>query len=363
MKFCRSFSLAITLACFLGGRFSDVFAADPVKQAKSEPSASEMWKQIVSARAALDQAIATDLATLSPENRAAAGKRVADQASKLEDISSEFSNDFPSDTNLLRAVAHGAYAMGIEGVLERPNLLWQAADHITGVEFESELTKDVPVLGNYAKAYREECERNLVAGTIAALRFHPTNNSVCAALLHLAQKTRSDGGKLLVRELITNSLLPAAWMDSAKNILNRRFSIGQPFDMKFSGIGGREADSQKLRGKVLLVNFWATSCPPCIGEIPELKSLYKQYRNQGFEVVGVSLDDEAKPVLKLIHEKGVSWPILLAVGGMKNDLVSKCGFFAIPNNWLVDKQGILREIAAERGSLEKKIIVLLAESP
>lgn len=362
MKFRQSFNLAVALACLHGGSFADIFADNQAKQANPKPSANETWKQIVSARAALDQAMAVDEAKRSPKSLVAASKRAVDQAVKLEEMTSEFSSEFPGDTNLLRVVAHGAYALGIQGVLGHRDLLHEAADGVTGIEFESELVKDNPALSSHAKALRDVCESNLIAGSIAALRFRPTNSLVYATLLHLAQKTRSDAGKFLVRELISNALLAPEWMDSATNILNRQFSIGQPFAIKFTGIDGSEVDSQKMRGKVLLVNFWARTCPPCIGEIPELKSLYRQYRDQGFEIVGVSVDDDAKPVLKLIHDKGVSWPIMLAVGGMKNDLVSKCGFFAVPNNWLVDKQGILREIAADRDNLENKIKFLLAES-
>jgi len=358
MKCSQSFSLLALFVCVLGGNISSVFA---VELTKPKLSATEIWKQIVSGRAALDQAMVIDVGTLSIENREAARKRAADLASKLEETANDFWFEFPNDTNLLSAVAHCAYALGIEAALAHQGLFSKAIDRITGIEFESELTKDTPSLSRHAKAIREVCESNLVAGVIAALHFQPTNN--LGILFHLAQKAKNEAGKSLVRELFTNSLVPSVWTESASNILNRRFSIGQPFSIKFTGFDGRKVDSQKMRGKVLLVNFWGSYCPSCVTEIPKLKSLHKKYRSRGFEIVGVNLDREIKSALKVIKGKEITWPNMMDAGGLENGFAGKCGIFWIPNNWLVDKKGNLREIAADADDLEKKIKLLLAEAP
>lgn len=257
-------------------------------------------------------------------------------------------------------MANGAFALGIGGVFESHSELNAAVNTITGVEFESEIVKTSPALSNQTHVVRGVLETNLVSGAIAALRFQPTNSAACFALLDLAQKAKSEAGKVLVRELITNSFLPSVWVDSAKNILNRQCSIGQPFALKYTAVDGRKVDLGDLRGKVVLVNFWATTCAPCLRDLPELKSVYKKYQDRGFEIVGVSLDDEIKPVVKVIKEKEITWPNTIDVGWPTNGLAKECGVFAIPNNWLVDRKGILREIAA-RENLAKKVEALLAE--
>ena len=360
MNFCRSFRLAALFALFSGGSISGALADGFTMQPKQ--SEGEFWSKIVAAREALNQALAVDTTVLSAENLAVARKRASDQAIQLERTATDFSNKFVHSTNLLRAYEHGAYALGIGEVLERQTLLAGVVDHVAGVEWQSQLAKDTPALSTQADMLRGIIETNLVVGAIDALRFPTTNSTVYLTLIRFGEKANSEAGRFLLRHLLTNSLLSPVMAGYAKSILNRQFSIGQPLDIKFTAMDGRKVDLANMRGKVVLVNFWATTCASCMAELPELKSIYQQYRNRGFEIVGVSLVDETKLVEKVIKAREIRWPNSVNEGGWNNGFAGKCGVFAIPNGWLVDKKGILREVAV-RERLKEKVELLLTEPP
>jgi peroxiredoxin len=93
----------------------------------------------------------------------------------------------------------------------------------------------------------------------------------------------------------------------------------------------------ELRGKVVLVNFWATWCPPCRKEMPDLETLYRRFESKGFVVLGIS-DEEAAKVEPFIHERRVSFPILLDPGRKVNDLFVVEG---IPRSFVYDREGKL----------------------
>ncbi|HZY86294.1 MAG TPA: TlpA disulfide reductase family protein, partial [Gemmataceae bacterium] len=82
----------------------------------------------------------------------------------------------------------------------------------------------------------------------------------------------------------------------------------KPLDIKYTSVDGRAVDLSKLRGKVVLVDFWATWCGPCVAELPNVRAVYDRYHAQGFEVVGISLDHSRDKLAEYVKEKQVPWP-------------------------------------------------------
>jgi thiol-disulfide isomerase/thioredoxin len=118
-----------------------------------------------------------------------------------------------------------------------------------------------------------------------------------------------------------------------------RVKVGEPLDIKFTAVDGREVDLEKLRGKVVLIDFWATWCGPCIGELPHLLDAYREFHDQGFEIVGISFDQDKSALERLTKEKGMTWPQYFDGKGWKNDFGVKYGIRGIPTMWLIDQQG------------------------
>lgn len=98
---------------------------------------------------------------------------------------------------------------------------------------------------------------------------------------------------------------------------------------------GKPVNKDNWAGKVVLINFWATWCPPCREEIPELLELKKEYKDR-LEIVGISEDDDPpESVLKFARQKGMTYPIVMATP----ELVDVYGVAALPTSFLIDTQG------------------------
>ena len=109
----------------------------------------------------------------------------------------------------------------------------------------------------------------------------------------------------------------------------------QSADFTLADLQGKAWHLQDLRGKVVLVNFWATWCPPCRKEMPDLDALYNKFKDQGFVVLAIS-DEEAAKVSPFIAEHKISYPVLLDPGRKVNDLFIVEG---IPKSFVYDRAG------------------------
>ena len=106
-------------------------------------------------------------------------------------------------------------------------------------------------------------------------------------------------------------------------------------DFALTDLQGKTWTLQALRGKVVLVNFWATWCQPCRKEMPDLDALYQRFKDQGFVILGIS-DEESGKVKQLLGERSVAYPILLDPGRKVNELFRIDG---IPKSFLYDRNG------------------------
>jgi peroxiredoxin len=110
-----------------------------------------------------------------------------------------------------------------------------------------------------------------------------------------------------------------------------------PMDFTLPDLQGQAVRLSELRGQVVLLNFWATWCPPCRAEMPSMNALYKDYREKGFEILAISSDAGSKEIVAPFVEKyGLTFPVLL---DPRNVVGSRVGVRGIPTSYLLDKQG------------------------
>ena len=151
----------------------------------------------------------------------------------------------------------------------------------------------------------------------------------------------------------------------AKELLAQRQKMvdlkTKPLDLKFTAADGAEVDLAKLRGKVVLLDFWASWCGPCIAEMPNVVATYKKLHEKGFEIVGISLDQSKEKMEASMKKNDMTWVQYFDGKGWQNKISSGFGIESIPAAWLLDKKGMLRETDLRGLALSAGVEKLLAE--
>lgn len=142
--------------------------------------------------------------------------------------------------------------------------------------------------------------------------------------------------------------------------------LGQPFALAFDDvITGQRISTADFQGKVVVIDFWATTCVPCLAEMPHLKKLYAKYHERGLELIGVSLDESEDTggltsLRRYINKHDIPWSQYYQGGGYDSAFSKSWGIGSAPTMFVLDKRGRLRSVDAV-GKLDELIPVLLAE--
>ena len=124
---------------------------------------------------------------------------------------------------------------------------------------------------------------------------------------------------------------------------------------------GIEISLSSFKGKYLLIDFWASWCGPCRAENPNIKNAYQKYKSKGFEVLGVSLDNDKSAWTKAIINDSLTWTNVSDLKGWKNNIGQKYVVSAVPANYLLNKDGkiIAKDLRGEK--LIKKLIEIFGQ--
>jgi thiol-disulfide isomerase/thioredoxin len=188
----------------------------------------------------------------------------------------------------------------------------------------------------------------------------PKRPEVMQMLLEMASESEGEKARALLQEITNSAVAGDEIKQSAAGELKKLDFVGKPIDLRFTAVDGREVDVSKMKGKVVLIDFWATWCGPCVGEIPHVKETYDKNHSKGFEIVGVSLDQEKGSLTEFVSSHGMAWPQYFDGQGWDNKFAGQFGITSIPAMWLIDKKGNLRDLRA-RSDLSGKVEKLLAE--
>ena len=144
-----------------------------------------------------------------------------------------------------------------------------------------------------------------------------------------------------------------------QQVLKSLEKIGKEIEITGKTTDGKDFDLKSFKGKVVLVDFWATWCGPCVAEVPNIVEAHKKFHKQGFEVIGVSLDKGDAEIVKFLEDRNLPWKSIGAEDGRK--LADRYGVNAIPHPILVGRDGRIVSTRARGPMLDRLLERMLAE--
>jgi thiol-disulfide isomerase/thioredoxin len=206
----------------------------------------------------------------------------------------------------------------------------------------------------------EESARRLHDAIEAFLATHPEDPRRAALRLTAAQAMElfDLAGARTIFEEVAGDCDPEI-AQAATNALELMALRNEPLELSFTAVDGRKIDMQDLRGQVVLLDFWATWCPPCVEEAPALVAAYEKFRERGFEIIGISLDTNKTALESFTAGRDMTWPQFFDGQGWENTLAQRFKIQSVPTMWLFGRDGKLADPAPRR-RLEQAIEEALA---
>src|SRR6266496_1271680 len=132
-------------------------------------------------------------------------------------------------------------------------------------------------------------------------------------------------------------------------------------DFTEKDVTGKPLSVSNYQGKVVLIDFWATWCGPCVAELPNVLKAYEKHHSKGFEIIGISLDQDEAKLTKFTKQKNMGWQQFFDGKGWGNKLASKYGINSIPATFLLDGEGKIIARNLRGDALEEAVAKALAK--
>lgn len=369
--------LALPLALGLAVSFGSLHAAEPAAPAPAAvknllpDDADQAWKALVDSTrpplppAEWNQKKPTD------EEFAAFRKKMGEVAGVTADKAKEFQARFKDHPQaeqakaIQREMLISAIQLGAKEREEDLRALGETAgsapEPAVAGPFEQKMQAAVVKAKKLQSQGMEAVLEDFLVSVREIQKEFPDRPEVYGALMEVAENLGGDKSKAIIEELANGEKVPAQLRQHALGVKKKYDRIGKPLDIKFTAVDGRKVDLSEMKGKVVLIDFWATWCGPCVAEVPNVVAAYERLNPKGFEIVGISFDQDEDALKNFVKRKKMPWVQFFDGEGWGNKFGKEFGITGVPSMWLVDKQGNLRDLEG-RANLADKVEKLLAEN-
>ncbi len=360
MKPAKSFLVLITLTFLATCSFAEPVTSKPAKANSLPDDPDKAWREVENASKAPPQPKEWNGQPPTPAQKEEFQKFLGQRSADAAAIAREFYTRFPD------------HAKAAEAKDKEQRFLQQAVQYGNVAvidQAQANMTDDQKLqlkINAIQKRAMEKRSQGLPAvlkefetGIRELIKENPNRPDLWQALFIVAQNGDPETAKRVLADII-DSKADEETIGRAKGILKAMGAVGRPLEISFTALDGRQVDIQKMKGKVILVDFWASWCGPCMASLPDVIDLYKKNHEKGFEIVGINLDKNRKAIETTLEKYEIPWPQYFDGAGWGNKISMEYNVSAIPAMWLVDKKGILRTMNA-REDLEKQVADMLAE--
>ena len=184
-----------------------------------------------------------------------------------------------------------------------------------------------------------------------------TAQQVAQAILNAGDRPAAIGIYQTLGEILSKSSQADIAAEAGKltGMARRLESVGQEITIDAKQLDGQPLDWASYRGKVVLLDYWATWCGPCIAELPNIRKLYDVYHDRGFDVIGISVDDNRDDLKAFVEKNQIPWTVTFYEGedspGLSQPLAIQFGVSTVPVALLVDQEGRLIALEARGADL------------
>jgi len=344
---------------------SGVFFRIPLRQGTGATSSGDNISEEVQKLLAALEGIEKSMGTASDSQKAKLNEQRADALEKLMEIAKE-SNQREAwghqlaDT-ISAAVQSGEYPDGlkrIEGLADKLERDKNSPDLAAYVRYRA-------MMAGYTHAMQEKgadfatVQANWLKSLEKYIRDYPKSQDASDAMLQLAiaQEFAGEDKKALEwYEKIVQQFSQSPAAKKAAGASRRLDSVGRVLSFKGPDLAGRTVDLTRYRGRVVLIQYWATWCEPCKADMTTLKALVGLYGQQGFSVIGINLDQDREDAVAFLKKEPLPWANIYEPGGLESRLASELGVLTLPTMLLLDQQGkvVNRSIHASQVEAELK---------
>jgi cytochrome c biogenesis protein CcmG/thiol:disulfide interchange protein DsbE len=159
--------------------------------------------------------------------------------------------------------------------------------------------------------------------------------------------------KLIVFLLLIFAFASCTKADTKTDVKNEP---AQTRDFSLEDINGKTVNLADYRGKVVILNFWGTWCPPCRAEIPDFIKFYKNYKDKGVEIIGIAVSSPEEDVKKMVEDYGINYTVCMSDKKVEN---LYGGIRAVPTTFIIDKKG--ESLPPKMGSLSESQLIEIVE--
>ncbi len=238
------------------------------------------------------------------------------------------------------------------------NALTKAGDTEKAVKAYQQLVENYPKATYFAPALLE------MGLAYDRLGQHDKADAAYRQLVEHPKHSSRESAKTAKRLLELNKADRTGEIPSRSSPRNRPDALvgKKAIDFNVKDLNGNDLSIEQYRGKVVLLDFWAVWCGPCIVEMPNVQRVYEKYKDANFQIIGISLDQNRNTLVGYLEKEKITWPQFFDGNGWRNQVAMMYGINAIPHTYLIDSEGVIRMANVRGRALEPAIAELVQEN-